>query len=73
MTTTRDEALDAAIAQHPQLWEAMKDAHRLKRDHGGWDPWANGQALGFVRSLCIVGGFDTCVVERRLEAETAPA
>lgn len=68
-TDPRLPKLREAIAQHPQYWQAMGDAWKLARDHGGWDQWANGQLMGFMRGLGIVGGFDLSIIERTLEAD----
>lgn len=60
----RDPRLAEAIAQHPRLWEAMGQAWRLRCNRK--DAWSEGQCMGFLRALCIVGGFDQSLVANAL-------
>ncbi len=62
---TSEERLADAIATHPRLWHAMGVA----RQRRNVDAWTDGNYQGFLRALCIVGGFDQQLVDTKLEEE----
>lgn len=63
-----DAYLTEAIGQHPQLWESMGRAWVVAQKVP-YDDHAQGWLGGMVAALCIVGGFDTGLVEGRLRQD----